>query len=284
MPRVTRPWTRALILVIALSAAASPDARAQGAEQASGVVITGRDLGIAAGATLGTAAISRVDVPVARFFGDSGFHVRHPGFTTAAKRASVVTETVLMLTGGTVYGIARLRHDDGTADVALHSTESVVFPALFIQVIRGALGRARPYVAGGAVERRDSDPYHFELLHGFTSFDYRSFPSMHAMASVAVAAALSAEMRSRNTPHRAVISPLLYAGAAMPGLARLYLDEHWASDIALGAFLGAFAGQKVVQYSHAHPDNRIDRKLLGRRMYIGVTSGARGLSFFASPL
>ena len=106
---------------------------------------------------------------------------------------------------------------------------------------------------------------------------------MHAMASVAVAAALSAEMQSRNTPNRAVISPLLYAGAAMPGLARLYLDEHWASDIALGVFLGAFAGQKVVQYSHAHPDNRIDRKLLGRRVYIGVTSGARGLSFFALP-
>jgi membrane-associated phospholipid phosphatase len=133
------------------------------------------------------------------------------------------------------------------------------------------------------VERRDSDPYHFELLHGFTSFDYRSLPSMHAMASVAVAAALSTEMHERNTPHRAVISPLLYAGAALPGLARLYLDEHWASDIALGAFLGAFAGQKVVTYSHAHPANRIDRAFLGRRMYVGFTSDARGLSFHAWP-
>jgi membrane-associated phospholipid phosphatase len=154
----------------------------------------------------------------------------------------------------------------------------VIFPALFIQVIRGALGRARPYVVGDGVERPDSDPYHFELLRGFTSFDYRSFPSMHAMASVAVAAALSTEMRERNTPHRAVISPLLYAGAALPGLARLYLDEHWASDIALGAFLGAFAGQKVVTYSHAHPTNRIDRAFLGRRTYVGFTSDARGLS------
>jgi membrane-associated phospholipid phosphatase len=104
------------------------------------------------------------------------------------------------------------------------------------------------------------------------------------MASVAVATALSAEMRERNTPHRGVISPILYVGSAMPALARLYLDEHWTSDIVLGAFLGAFAGQKVVQYSHAHPDNRLDRKLLGRRMYIGVTSGARGMSLFVSPL
>ena len=275
---MTSPRLRGLALAIALSGAASSVARAQTSEQPSGVVITGRDLGIAAGATVGAAALSRADVPVARFFGDSGFHARHPGFTTAAKRASIVTETVLMLTGGTVYGIARLRHDDGTADVALHGTEAVIFPALFIQVIRGALGRARPYVVGDGVERPDSDPYHFELFHGFTSFDYRSFPSMHAMASVAVAAALSTEMRERNTPHRAVISPLLYAGAALPGLARLYLDEHWASDIALGAFLGAFAGQKVVTYSHAHPTNRIDHAFLGRRTYVGFASDAHGLS------
>ena len=279
-----RSWPRALVLALGLSGTATLAAPAQSAAQPSGIVLTGHDLGLVVGATLGTAALTRFDVPMARLFGDSAFHARHPGFTSAAKRASVVTETVLMLTGGTVYGIARLRRDDGTADVALHATESVASAALFIQVVRGALGRARPYVSDSAAKPRDSDPYDFEPFHGFTSFDYRSFPSMHAMASVAVAAALSTEMRERATPHRAVLSPLLYVGAAMPALARLYLDEHWTSDIALGAFLGAFAGQKVVSYSHEHPDNRIDRKLLGRRMNVGFTSGSRGLSFFASPL
>ncbi len=280
---MTGSWARALVLAVSLGETVAPCARAQSADQPSGVVITGRDLGLVAAATLGTAALFRLDVPAARLFGDSAFHARHRGFTSAAKRTSLVTETVLMLTGGTVYGIARLRHDEGTADVALHTTESVASAALFIQVVRGVLGRARPFVVDAASERPDSDPYHFELLHGFTSYDYRSFPSMHAMASVAVAAALSTEMRERGTPHRAVISPVLYVGAAMPALARLYLDEHWASDIALGAFLGAFAGQKVVTYSHEHPDNRIDRALLGRRMNVGFMSGARGLSFFASP-
>ena len=279
-----RSWPRALVLALGLSGTATLPVRAQSAAQPSGVVLTGHDLGLVAGATLGTAALTRLDVPMARLFGDSAFHARHPGFTSSAKRASVVTETVLMLTGGTVYGIARLRRDDGTADVAWHATESVASAALFIQVVRGALGRARPYVSDSEAKPRDSDPYDFEPFHGFTSFDYRSFPSMHAMASVAVAAALSTEMRERATPHRAVLSPLLYVGAAMPALARLYLDEHWTSDIALGAFLGAFAGQKVVSYSHEHPDNRIDRKLLGRRMNVGFTSGSHGLSFFASPL
>jgi membrane-associated phospholipid phosphatase len=106
---------------------------------------------------------------------------------------------------------------------------------------------------------------------------------MHAMASFAVAAALTQEMRQRDTPHRQLVAPLLYAGAVLPPLARLYLDQHWASDIAMGAFLGVFAGQKVVSYSHDHPDNRVDRALLGARMNVGITSDMRGVSLFASP-
>jgi membrane-associated phospholipid phosphatase len=266
----------------ALVALVAP-AGAQGVDQPSGVLITGRDLGVVAGATAGAAALTRWDVPIARAFADSAFHARHPGLTTAAKRASLVTETVLMVTGGTVYAIARHRHDDATADVAFHTTESVAAAALFIQVVRGALGRARPYVMDEAGERRDTDPYDFEPLHGFTSFNYRSFPSMHAMASLAVATALTQEMRVRGTPHRAVLGPLLYAGATLPALARMYLDEHWASDIAMGAFLGVFAGQKVVGYSHAHPDNRVDHEFLRPRMSVGLSSGPHGLSLFASP-
>ena len=249
----------------------------------SGVVITGRDLGLIGVATAGTAAISLLDTKVARLVGDSNFHARHPGLNSAARRASIVTETVLMLAGGTVYLVARMRKDDGTADVALHTTESVASAAMAIQIVRGALGRARPYVINEAGETRDADPYDFQPLHGFTSFNYRSFPSMHAMASFAVASALAQEMRRRDSPNRKAVAPLLYAGAAMPALARLYLDEHWTSDIAMGVFLGIFAGQKVVMYSHDHPDNRIDNAFLGRRLGATVSYGANGLSFGLSP-
>lgn len=269
----------ALVAVVA----ALTFAPALSAQSATGVLITGRDMALVGGATLGSALISRFDVPVARTFGDSAFHVSHPALTTTAKRASFVTETVLMATGGTIYGIARLRHDDATADVALHTTESVLGAALFIQVVRGALGRARPYVIDDVGDKKDAEPYDFELLHGFTSFNYRSFPSMHAMASFAVATALSQEMRQRNTPHRQLVAPLLYVGAAIPSLARLYLDEHWTSDIAMGVFLGIFSGQKVVGYSHDHPDNRLDHTFLGTRMNVGLVSDARGFSLFASP-
>jgi membrane-associated phospholipid phosphatase len=269
--------TRAVGALLVLAPLVAHGARAQEA------LISGRDLALTAAATAGAIGLSRVDIRIARAFNDSGFHARHTGFETAAKRASFVTETVLMGTGGVVYGIARWRKDDGTADVALHSTESVAGAAMFIQVVRGVLGRARPYLVDDNGKRRDAGAYDFDLLHGFTSFNYRSFPSMHAMASFAVASALTEEMRVRRTPNRQVIGPALYVGAVMPSLARMYLDEHWLSDIGMGVFLGVLSGQKVVLYSHAHPNNVIDRRFLRPRVEANVRIDARGVSFAMLP-
>ena len=66
------------------------------------------------------------------------------------------------------------------------------------------------------------------------------------------------------------VAPLAYTLAAGPGYARMYLGQHWASDVFMGAFLGAFYGRRVVDYSHAHPNNPVDRLFLGR----GLTNGA----------
>lgn len=236
-----------------------------------------------AGATVATVAISKLDIPVARAFNDSGFHLRHPAFRAAANRASLATETILMVAGGTLYGVARLRHDDDGAAIALHTTESVASAAMVIQVVRGALGRARPYVVDEVGEKRDGDPYDFDFLHGFTSFNYRSFPSMHAMASMAVASGIAQEMRFRDTPNRRVLTPLLYGAAVLPALGRMYLDEHWASDIAMGMFLGVLSGQKVVMYSRDHPDNRVDRTFLKPAVRATIGHDAHGFSFQLSP-
>lgn len=248
----------------------------------SGVLLTGHDLALIGAATAVSAAMIAIYVRVAQAISDSASQVRHGGFKVAAKRASIVTETVLMVAGGTVYGIARLGHDHGTADVALHTTEAIASTAMVIQVIRGVLGRGRPFVVdSGAV--RNSDPHEFQFLRGFTNYNYRSYPSMHAMASFAAASALAQEMRQHDTPHRSVIAPVLYAAATGPALARMYLDEHWASDIAMGIFLGVFAGQKAVMYSHDHPDNRVDNYFLRPSVRATVTYDARGFSLSVIP-
>ena len=273
-----RKRARTALFALLCAIAASRDLAAQGAP-----LITHRDMALFAGATLATAAVSKLDVRLAHAFYDSAFQASHPGITSGAYRASRATETIYMLTGATVWGIARMRHDDGTADVALHTTEGVAATAMFIQVIRGALGRSRPYVIDAVGEKRNGEPYDFHYFEGFRSYNYRSFPSMHAMASFAVASGLATEMRRRNTPNRGLITPILYAGAALPSVSRMYLDEHWASDIALGVFLGVFAGQKAVNYSHDHPGNYFDRKLLAPRVSATFTHSANGLSFTLLP-
>jgi len=55
----------------------------------------------------------------------------------------------------------------------------------------------------------------------------------------------------------------MYGGATMVGLSRMYHNKHWASDVALGAAIGTFSGQKTIQYLHARPRNWVDRVLLG---------------------
>jgi hypothetical protein len=42
----------------------------------------------------------------------------------------------------------------------------------------------------------------------------------------------------------------------------MYHDQHWASDVVLGAAVGTFSGLKVVKYTHAHPKNFLDRAIL----------------------
>ena len=64
-----------------------------------------------------------------------------------------------------------------------------------------------------------------------------SFPSAHATASFASAAAMS-----RIAPGRA---PLLFAGAALMGLTRPYLGMHYPSDVVAGAALGIGLGKVV---------------------------------------
>ena len=272
MPRIIR-FLGASLLLLTLSV---------GAARAQETVFTSRDAAILAGGTGGAAVLSLFDVRIARFFADSSLH-RRRRFQTIAKRTSLVTETMLMLSGTAIWGIGRLSHSPGTADVALHTTESVASGAAFIQVIRGIGGRARPYVVTPSAETRDSDPYDFEWFKGFTSFDYRSFPSMHAMASFAAATALSREMQLRNTRGRQVLSPLLYVAATASPAARLYLDEHWASDIGLGAFLGIYAGQKVVIYNHRHAVTPVDRFFLKPPDRVGVVIDGRGASLKVWP-
>ena len=223
-----------------------------------------RDLVATGIAILGTAAVSSVDLRIARWARSDGVQ------GDSSRRALVgdltrVNETPLMLAALATYGVGRLAGSSTTADVGLHTLEALVLTTSVSQVVRGVIGRTRPRAAL-------EDPFDFKPGTGFSRFETRSFPSLHTAAAFATATALVGEIRERRPGATKYAAPLLYTAALVPGVTRMYLDQHWASDVVAGAFVGALLGSRVVSYAHAHNRTRLDRALLG----VSVAPDGRG--------
>lgn len=158
--------------------------------------------------------------------------------------------------GGALYAAGRLGRYDRVADLGLHGTEAVFFAQSMTWVLKGTVGRSRPFMTDA------KDPDDFHLGKGFSSGDWTSFPSGHTSTAFAAAAAVTNET-TRWWPHSTwIVGPLMYGGATAVGLSRMYHNKHWASDVALGAAIGTFSGRKVVQYQHGHKGNRLDQIFL----------------------
>lgn len=249
------------ILVATIASGVGAPVRAQGGDQ---TFFRSSDLAWTGGFALASYGLSRFDPAIAKYFQEPS-RQQNRTMRTLAEGFTHLQETTLTIGGLVTYGIARLAKAPAVETTALHATESIVAASLTSQIIRGPLGRARPKDATPTFE----DQYEFHWFNGFTHFQYRAFPSIHSSSGFAAATAVVAEVHRRSPGSTWYVAPLAYVIAAGPGYSRMYLGQHWASDIFMGAFIGAFYGQRIVHYAHAHPDNRVDRLFLGR----GLTSG-----------
>ncbi len=155
------------------------------------------------------------------------------------------------------YGVGLLAHDRAAATVGLHTGEAVFAASVVTTVIKAVAGRARPFVS------HDSDATNFALGRGLRRGDaYQSFPSGHATASFALAAALAGEGRVRWPRLNRFTAPLGFGMAALVGASRVYHDAHWASDVLAGAGVGTVVGGVVARYGRTHPDALLERRLL----------------------
>lgn len=158
--------------------------------------------------------------------------------------------------GTTMYALGRLAKNEKLASLGLHGTEALLVGEGVADVVKMVVGRQRPSVEPG-------NPNSYRFMRGLRGGDaYRSFPSGHTVSAFAAAAAVTAET-SRNAPNtRWIVGPVLYSGAALVGISRMYNNRHWASDIIVGAGIGTFAGLKVVRFNDSHSGNRVDRFFL----------------------
>ena len=255
--RVTSVVRRALV-ALALLLWPGTVALAQSPDSASRAepLFSGRDALLLGAFALGSFAVSTQDERIVRELRDPDLQ-ENETLGSLARGAKVVNERSLFAATALTWGVARLAGAERTADVSLHAAEAVLVSSAMATVVRGVLGRSRPFITNG------QDAYDFEPGKGFGDLAYRAYPSIHASASMATAAVLVHELR-RSRPRAArVAGPLLYTAAVLPGAARMYSNKHWASDVVMGLGFGWWTGRKVVRYHHTRERTRSDRWLLG---------------------
>lgn len=101
--------------------------------------------------------------------------------------------------------------------------KSAIVTGLITQGFKQAFGRARPYMDIGA--------YDFDLFR-LGGNDYLALPSGHTSLAFSIF-----------TPFAETYSRWLYIVPVSVGLARIYKNKHWFSDVVLGAALGYFSGR-----------------------------------------
>ena len=139
-----------------------------------------------------------------------------------AGNLAVVAPAILL-----AYGAGRLSGRPGLAGTAQRIGASVATAGLLTFTLKQVAGRERPRESAG-------DSHAFQPFSG-----HGSFPSGHTTIAFAAATALVRETDSRWVPWAA------YPAAAMVGWSRVHDNEHWTSDVVMGAALGTLTANKV---------------------------------------
>jgi membrane-associated phospholipid phosphatase len=240
------------VLVAASSVLASgvvaPCAGAQNSQNDSAVKtrswVTKGDAVAGALAILATVAIAPLDGGAARELQEHQFQ-SSDDLQHAARQLAFLGGPGPFLVGATLFATGRLSRMPRLADAGLHMTEAVILAASFTGLGKGIFGRALPNV-------NVNNPDDFQFFRGFHDKNgpFVSFPSGHAAASFAVAAVVTGEFDRWHPGLARVVGPIAYSGAGLVGLARMYQNVHWASDLPLAAAIGTWSGLTVVARSH----------------------------------
>jgi hypothetical protein len=273
--RTSAPSARVLLsvsLALALVAPAleavaqerEPVAPTPAATQERVPLLQKKDLATLGYMLLATAATMPFDHGIAHEFADSalqanGTYRRAVDHLTTIHERSLFVYSVIGYAGGLIFRSAPV------ADAGLHSAEAIAVGTVIGSFLKSTAGRARPRAA-------DGDAFDFRFGKGYTSGDYRSFPSLHEIGSFAAASAITSEVARHNRTAGRVVGVVAYGGAGLVGVARMYSAEHWASDVVLGSALGIMIGRRIVAHAHSGDPNSLDRFLLG-----GLAAHANGL-------
>ncbi|MEJ5350950.1 MAG: phosphatase PAP2 family protein [Melioribacteraceae bacterium] len=132
---------------------------------------------------------------------------------------------------GGAFGLYGLIEDDNsTKRIGYEIFQTAFYSGIITQFLKISLGRARPFTNNGS-----------NFYKPFTLFndDFHSMPSGHATLAFALSTILSENTDSK------FLKIAAYIPAVLTAVSRVYQDNHWTSDVLLGAAVGYFVGNWV---------------------------------------
>jgi membrane-associated phospholipid phosphatase len=137
------------------------------------------------------------------------------------------------------YGMGLLTGEDEVRKVGRMLFQSISYSGIAVISLRILFGREKPYSGSGA--------------WGFTWMNFddevQSFPSGHATVAFAFSTVLAEYFDT-------ILSRVFFYGmASLGGFARIYDNQHWFSDIVVGALLGLTAGFHTINEENKRENN-----------------------------
>lgn len=129
-------------------------------------------------------------------------------------------------------------------ETTLLGIESLIISAVFTHTLKQIFHRHRPFTNDG--NNVFDGPFYS------TNDDILSFPSGHSTSSFAVATIFANQYANDNL----FLSSLIYSMATLTAVSRVYDEEHWASDIFIGAAIGYFTGKTIYNLNQTRKKNQ----------------------------
>ncbi|UII74781.1 phosphatase PAP2 family protein [Flagellimonas sp. HMM57] len=198
-----------------------------------------------AGVIGGTGAVYLIDEPASDYLSDQGEDI--PKFLKEYGRTYGSPQVNYAVTGG-VYLTGLFTKNEKLRRTGVLLIASATSTGFLQQVLKSAVGRARP-VSG---QSKDTfDPFNSHR-------DYHSFPSGHTMLAFTNAYAIAKQFKSP------WVKGGIYAVGLVPGLSRLWEDQHWLSDVVLGMAISIFTVESIDKYldkKYSEKYNRQEKKV-----------------------
>lgn len=196
-----------------------------------------KDAMVWGGVVATTALLITVDEPIAR--DAHRFRDDNPWVQTVSPIATQIGEFYVPYGIAAAYCLEGLAFDDDTSvDTGLLAVQVMLHSGIVVQVLKNISGRSRPFVFSdrdnwsgpSSIIKRYSEG-------GFSPYD--SFPSGHTITAFSLATVLA----ERERPW---VGYVAYSCAGLCGLSRVTENQHWLSDVVVGAALGVAIGKLEV--------------------------------------